>query len=96
MTGDDYRNPRSHIKNRKYETDEPTDFDGQGGEISRHQGKLPPQTDDAPRHPLLQAQREAVLLRQGRTGGMDEEYPRASQAELDREAQKYIINRAKR
>lgn len=67
MTGDDYSNPRSHIKNRKYGTDEPTDFDGRGGEIPRHQGKLPPQTDDAPRHPLLQAQREAVLLRQGRT-----------------------------
>ena len=64
------------LKSRIYGTDEPTDFDGRGGEISRHQGKLPPQADDAPRHPLLQAQREAVLLRQDRAGGMDEEYPR--------------------
>lgn len=55
MREDDYRNPRNHIKNKKHGTNEPTDSDDRGGEISRHQGKLPAQIDDAPCHPLLQA-----------------------------------------
>ena len=64
------------LKQRKYGTDEPTDLDSRGREIPRHQSELSSQTDDAPRHPLLQAQRQTMLLRQGRTGGVDEECPR--------------------
>lgn len=53
---------KSHQKQQKYGTDEPTDLDGRGREISRNQSELSSQADDATRHPLLQTQRQIVLL----------------------------------
>ncbi len=63
---------RNNFKTNVYgKRTQPNDYNG-SGPVSRVEAQLSLQDDDALRNPLLQAGRQAVLLRQGRPRRMDE------------------------
>ena len=88
---------KSHQKRQKYGTDEPTDLDSRGREISRNQSELYLHKLMMRRViPYYKPNGKLCFFDKAKLEAWMKNVRVASQAELDQQAQNYIINRSKR